>query len=146
MLLALEDYSSVPYSLYFYESKFKKANEYYIVLKINFYYLANLKINIYWDYYYRLIFIFLFCPLCFLKNSLKHPSLEKGKAIHSSILAWRIPWTTVGHTESDTTEQLSLTHSLPKHPFPFFSRSDQIFFILLFLFFNFFSGFLFSLF
>lgn len=38
MLLALEDYSSVPYSLYFYESKFKKANEYYIVLKINFYY------------------------------------------------------------------------------------------------------------
>ena len=71
----------------------------------------------------------------------KHPSLEKGKATHSSILAWRIPWTTVGHTESDTTEQLSLTHSLPKHPFPFFSRSDQIFFILLFLFFNFFQVF-----
>ena len=27
--------------------------------------------------------------------------LEKGKAIHSSILAWRIPWS---HKESDTTE------------------------------------------
>ena len=33
--------------------------------------------------------------------------LEKGKATHSSILAWRIPcaW---GHRESDTTEQISL--------------------------------------
>ena len=31
--------------------------------------------------------------------------LEKGKATHSSILAWRIPR---GHKESDTTEQLSL--------------------------------------
>ena len=37
----------------------------------------------------------------------EHP-LEKGKAIHSSILPWRIPW---GLKESDTTEQLSfLTH------------------------------------
>ena len=37
--------------------------------------------------------------------------LEKGKATHSSILAWRIPWTVYspwGHKESDTTEQLSL--------------------------------------
>ena len=34
--------------------------------------------------------------------------LEKGKASHSSILAWRIPW---GHKESDTTEQLSLSLS-----------------------------------
>ena len=32
--------------------------------------------------------------------------LEKGKATHSSILAWRIPW---GHNELDTSEQLSLT-------------------------------------
>jgi len=32
--------------------------------------------------------------------------LEKGKAIHCSILAWRIPW---GHKESDSTEQLSLS-------------------------------------
>ena len=29
--------------------------------------------------------------------------LEKGKATHSSILAWRIPWTVWGHKESDTT-------------------------------------------
>ena len=35
--------------------------------------------------------------------------LEKGKAIHSSILAWRIPWTVQpqSHKESDTTEGLS---------------------------------------
>ena len=38
--------------------------------------------------------------------------LEKGKATHSSILAWRIPWTSPwGHKESDTTEQLSLSLS-----------------------------------
>ena len=30
--------------------------------------------------------------------------LEKGKAIHSNILAWRIPW---GHKKSDRTERLS---------------------------------------
>ena len=37
--------------------------------------------------------------------------LEEGMAIHSSILAWRIPWTeepgglrSMGHKESDTTE------------------------------------------
>ena len=35
--------------------------------------------------------------------------LEKGKATHSSILARRIPWTTWGHTELDTTKQLSLS-------------------------------------
>ena len=40
-------------------------------------------------------------------------SLEKGKATHFSILAWRIPWTvqSVGCKESDMTEGLSL--SLP---------------------------------
>ena len=35
--------------------------------------------------------------------------LEKGKATHSSILAWRIPWTVYspwGRKESDTTERL----------------------------------------
>ena len=32
--------------------------------------------------------------------------LEKGKAAHSSILAWRIPW---GHKELDTTKRLSLS-------------------------------------
>ena len=32
-------------------------------------------------------------------------SLEKGKATHSSILTWRIPWTVVqGVAESDMTE------------------------------------------
>ena len=38
--------------------------------------------------------------------------LEKGTATHSSILAWRIPWTVYtpwGHKESDTTERLSLS-------------------------------------
>ena len=35
--------------------------------------------------------------------------LEKGMATHSSVLAWRIPWTNSpwGHKESDTTEQLN---------------------------------------
>ena len=32
--------------------------------------------------------------------------LEKGKATHSSILAWRIPW--------DTTEQISLSLDIRK--------------------------------
>ena len=41
---------------------------------------------------------------------------EKGMAIHSGILAWRIPWTEEpgshgahGSAESDTTERLSLS-------------------------------------
>ena len=41
--------------------------------------------------------------------------LEKGMATHSSILAWRIPWTgdpsglqSLGCKESDTTERLTL--------------------------------------
>ena len=34
--------------------------------------------------------------------------LEKGKATHSSIRAWRNPWTAWGRKDSDTTEQLSL--------------------------------------
>ena len=41
--------------------------------------------------------------------------LKKGMATHSSILAWRIPWTEVdyspwGHKELDTIEQLTLWH------------------------------------
>ena len=38
--------------------------------------------------------------------------LQKGKATHSSILAWRIPWTICpwGHKESDATERLSLSY------------------------------------
>ena len=46
--------------------------------------------------------------------------LEKEMAIHSSTLAWKIPWTEEpdrlhspwGHKELDTTEQLSLSLSL----------------------------------
>ena len=45
--------------------------------------------------------------------------LEKGMATHSSILAWRIPWTeepgglqSMGSQESGTTEQLTLSLSL----------------------------------
>ena len=41
--------------------------------------------------------------------------LEKGMATHSSILAWRIPWTAMGpwgHKESDTSEQLTFWASL----------------------------------
>ena len=37
-------------------------------------------------------------------------SLEKGKATHSGILAWRIPWYSPWHhKKSDTTERLSLS-------------------------------------
>ena len=37
--------------------------------------------------------------------------LEKEKATHSSILAWRIPWTvqSMGSQKSNSTEQLSLS-------------------------------------
>ena len=39
--------------------------------------------------------------------------LEKGKATHSSIVAWRIPW---GGKELDMTEQLSTAqHILKAH-------------------------------
>ena len=45
--------------------------------------------------------------------------LEKGMATHSSILAWRIPWTeesgglqSTGSQESDTTERLHFHFSL----------------------------------
>ena len=45
--------------------------------------------------------------------------LEKGLATHSSILAWKIPWTeepgglqSMGSQESGTTEQLTLSLSL----------------------------------
>ena len=47
-------------------------------------------------------------------------SLEKGMATHSSILAWRIPWTEEpgrlhrpwGHKELDMTEQLTHTTAI----------------------------------
>ena len=37
--------------------------------------------------------------------------LEKGKATHSSILAWRILWTVYSHKELGTTERLSFSLS-----------------------------------
>ena len=42
--------------------------------------------------------------------------LEKGKATHSSSLAWRVPWTvqSLGRKQSGTTERLSLALSLFK--------------------------------
>ena len=41
-------------------------------------------------------------------------TLKKATTTHSSILAWRIPWTvkSLGQEESDTTEQLSLSLSM----------------------------------
>ena len=50
----------------------------------------------------------------------REDALEKEMAPHSSILAWRIPWTeelgglqSMGHTESDTTERLHF-HYVPQ--------------------------------
>ena len=45
--------------------------------------------------------------------------LEEGLAVHSSILAWRIPWSLVGysprdHQESGLIERLTLSPSSPK--------------------------------
>ena len=40
--------------------------------------------------------------------------LEKEQATHSSVLAWRKPWTVWGRKESDTTEQLSLHFRVPQ--------------------------------
>ena len=44
-----------------------------------------------------------------LGRSLGEDPLEKGMATHSSILAWRIPWTEEPGAESDMTEQLTLS-------------------------------------
>ena len=40
----------------------------------------------------------------------RSPSREKQKSAHSSILAWRVPWTVLELAESDVTDQLSLSH------------------------------------
>ena len=70
--------------------------------------------------------------------SLGWEDLEKGKAIHSSILAWRIPWIAWnlcpwGHKELDTTKRLSLSCS----------NTDDLFFVFFHFYFIlfFFSGF-----
>ena len=53
--------------------------------------------------------------------------LEKGRATHSSILAWRIPCTVWGCKESDTTEWLSLSLSsyISFLSFIFFLRQEK---------------------
>ena len=38
--------------------------------------------------------------------------LEKGKPTHSSVLAWRIPWTQSMGSQTDTTERLSLRFTI----------------------------------
>ena len=61
----------------------------------------------------------------------------KGMAPHSSILAWRIPWTeepgglqSRGVTESDRTEQLTLSHLFMDvciyHVFTFYTLFNQM--------------------
>ena len=47
--------------------------------------------------------------------------LEKGMATHSSIPAWRIPWTV--EFMSDTTERLTLSHFLCPQALP--NQSDK---------------------
>ena len=62
--------------------------------------------------------------------------LEKEVATHSSVLAWRIPWTeepgglrTWGHEELDTTEQLALlgpdTHAVGNRVFGICKKSQN---------------------
>ena len=41
--------------------------------------------------------------------------LEKGKATHSTILAWRIPWTTVHGSQSRTRQSNFHFHFLSEH-------------------------------
>ena len=50
---------------------------------------------------------------------------EKKMATHSSILAWRIPWTekSMGHKKSDMTEQLTL--SLLFHAIKYYSAIKE---------------------
>ena len=55
------------------------------------------------------------CKRCGFKPCIRKIPLEQGMATHSSILAWRIPWTeepgrlqSVGSQRADTTEQLTL--------------------------------------
>ena len=65
-------------------------------------------------------------PACNAGDLVQSPgqedSLEKGMATHSSILAWRIPWTedperlkSMSHKELDKTERLSLSLSIHSH-------------------------------
>ena len=58
--------------------------------------------------------------------------LEEGMATHSSILAWRIPWTeepgglqSMGHKESDTTRHSTAISILNQFNFHFCTVSPQ---------------------
>ena len=56
--------------------------------------------------------------------------LEKEMAIHSSILAWRIPWTkqpggSVGLRESDTTERLNHHHIMCIFPVSVYHENNS---------------------
>ena len=55
-----------------------------------------------------------------VRSLCREDPLEEEMAIHSSILAWKIPWTeepgglqTMGCKESDTTEQVTLFNTSP---------------------------------
>ena len=59
--------------------------------------------------------------------------LEKGMATHSSVLAWRIPWTeepgrlqSMGSQRVDTTERLTHTLSLRSRQVSFSSSSAEL--------------------
>ena len=53
--------------------------------------------------------------------------LEKGKTTHSSILAWRIPWTVVHgiHKELDTTKMVTAAMKLKQTLTPWKESYDQ---------------------
>ena len=54
--------------------------------------------------------------------------LEKGTATHSSILSWKIPWTSPwGHKESDMTEQLSVRHLTTKKQRYIKQKSEEMY-------------------
>ena len=83
---------------------------------------SQYKSKIRWVLYHE--HLLFFCPASLVTQLIKNPPamlktwvlslgwevpLEKGKATHSSILAWRILWTVCSGKDSDTTEQLSLS-------------------------------------
>ena len=56
--------------------------------------------------------------------------LEKGMATHSSIPAWRIPWTSLwGHKESDLAEPLSLYSVMQEYFINLRTQSVMTFFL-----------------
>ena len=54
---------------------------------------------------------------CYVEDRGWEDPLEKGKAIHSSILAWRIPWTFWGHKETQLSNFVSfISYKLSIYP------------------------------